>query len=84
MAVSVEEIAEIDKMLLSGPSIGFAELKSKFPHLSWTRCDATDVDESPFRSYAQYDLHLLDASEHCVGVTDDPVQATGFLLAKRS
>ena len=84
MPVSVEEIAEIDKMLSADGAVSLADLKGKFPHLAWTRCDASDVVETPFRSYAQYDIHLLDAADHCVQVTEDPARASGFVLAKRS
>lgn len=85
MAVSTDELIEIGKML-SAPDVDMhviAELRRRFPHLTWTRCDATDVTEAPFRAYSQYDLHLLDSSEHCAQLTTDPVRATGIVLAKR-
>jgi hypothetical protein len=86
MAVSAEELTEIEK-LLSGPEAGaspLSELRRKFPHLSWTKCDASDVVETPFRSYPLYDVHLLDAADHCVQLTEEPARATGIVLAQRS
>lgn len=86
MAVSAEELTEIDRLLSTGdaePS-PLSELKRKFPHLSWTKCDASDVIETPFRSYPQYDVHLLDGADHCVQVTAEPTRATGVILARRA
>lgn len=85
MALSADELTEIDK-LLSAPDADaglYAELRRRFPHLTWTRCDASDVTEAPFRSYARFDLHLLDSADHCAHVTADPASATGVILAKR-
>ena len=86
MALGADELAEIDRMLSAPESEAtvVADLRRRFPHLSWTRCDASDVTDEPFRVYAGFDLHLLDRSEHCVQITADPAQATGVVLAARS
>jgi hypothetical protein len=84
MAVSSEELMEIDRILSAeeaGPAL--AELRRKFPHLSWTKCDASDVIETPYRSYPHCDVHLLDGADHCVQVTTEPARATGLVLACR-
>lgn len=86
MALSADELTEIERVL-SAPGAdtqAFAELRTRFPHLAWTRCDASDVTEAPFRTYSRYDVHLLDGADHCVQITDDPTRATGIVLAKRS
>ncbi|CCD97285.1 hypothetical protein [Bradyrhizobium sp. ORS 375] len=85
MALAEQELNEIAQVLEQpdAGSTAFGELRRRFPKLVLTRCDASDVTEAPFRSYAAFDLHLLDASEHCAGVTDDPAKATGLILAKR-
>jgi hypothetical protein len=85
MAVSAEELTEIDRLLSLGGAepLPLSELKSKFPHLTWTKCDASDVIEPPFRSYQHYDVHLLDGADHCVQVTAEPTRATGVILARR-
>ncbi len=85
MALEPEELAEIDSML-SAPNAGaqtFENLRQRFRHLAWTRCDASDLVEEPFRTYAAFDLHLLDGVNHCVQITADPERATGIVLARR-
>jgi hypothetical protein len=83
MAVSAEELAEIDRILSHEAPVALSDLRSKFPHLSWTKCDASDVVEEPFRSYRHCDVHLLDAADHCVQVTSELSRATGLILAYR-
>jgi hypothetical protein len=86
MAVNANELSEIDRVLstLNVDVQAFAELRRRFPHLSWTRCDASDVTEAPFRSYPAFDVHLLDSADHCSQITCDPARATGIVLARRS
>jgi hypothetical protein len=86
MALSTEDLTEIDKVIsvLQADAQVFAELRRRFPHLSWTWCDASDVAEEPFRSYPRFDVHLLDSVDHCSHTTADPTRATGIVLAKRS
>jgi hypothetical protein len=86
MALGPDELRQIDEVL-SAPGVDagvFAQLRGRFPHLSWTRCDASDVTESPFRAYSRFDVHLVDRSDHCVQITADPARATGIVLAERS
>jgi hypothetical protein len=86
MALGADELLAIEAVL-SAPDADarvVAQLRGRFPHLSWTRCDASDVTESPFRSYSRFDLHLLDRSDHCVQITTDPARATGIVLADRN
>lgn len=86
MALSTDELMEIDALLAApdAQAQAFAELRRRFPHLSWTRCDAADVTETPFRVYARFDVHLLDSVGHCAQITLDPARATGIVLAQRS
>ncbi|MFG1346305.1 hypothetical protein V5F59_15530 [Xanthobacter autotrophicus DSM 431] len=86
MALSENDLSEIEKLLtaedLQGPVFG--ELRRRFPTLSWTQCDASDVTEDPFRTYSKFDIHLLDTADHCAHITSDPGRATGVILARRS
>jgi hypothetical protein len=85
MALSAEELTEIEEAL-SAPDADahvFAELRRRFPHFAWTRCDASDVTETPFRTYSQFDIHLLDSADHCAHITEDPTRATGIIVARR-
>ncbi len=86
MAIGADELTEIDKAFSASDidASVIAELRRRFPHLSWTRCDASDVTEPPFRRYARFDIHLLDSADHCAQITADPMRATGIILAKRS
>lgn len=84
MAVSSGELELIEGML-RGPAgtDPFPALRQNLPHLIWTRCDADDVLEEPFRSIGPFDLHLLDGRDHCVRLTSEPHKANGVLLARR-
>lgn len=86
MAISETDLHEIES-LLGGDSAAselVAEFRRRFPGLSLTRCSASDVDqESPFRSYPGFDLHLVDRSDHCWRMTPDPARASGIVLAAR-
>jgi hypothetical protein len=85
MAIGADQLMEIDR-ILSGPGLDtrvFARLRSQFPQLFWTRCDAADVTEDPFRSYPRFEIHLVDRSDHCVQITADPARASGIVLAER-
>jgi len=86
MALSTDDLTEIDKVIsvLEAEVQVFAELRRRFPHLSWTWCDAADVAEAPFRTYSRFDVHLLDSADHCSHITADPTRATGIVLAKRN
>lgn len=84
MAVTSSELDLIEGMLsLSAGTDPFPALRRSLPHLVWTRCDAADVLEEPFRSIGPFDLHLLDGSDHCVRLTPEPDRASGVLLARR-
>jgi len=86
MALGADELTEIEQVVASADTgkSPLAELRKRFPHLAWTRCDASDVSEAPFRSLSRFDLHLIDGSDHCVQITSDPARATGIVLAARS
>ena len=85
MALSVDELSEIERVLAAPGTDAqvLVEVRRRFPHLSWTRCDASDVVEPPFRSHPRFDVHLLDGADHCAQLTADPARATGIVLAKR-
>ena len=86
MALGADEMMEIDRVL-SDPDADarvVAEMRQRFPHLSWTKCDASDVTEAPFRSYRRFDIHLVDRTDHCVQITTDPMRASGIVVAERN
>ncbi len=85
MAIGADELMQIEQVLAAevNPS-SVTELRRRFPHLALTGCDASDVNEPPFRSFRDYDLHLIDGSDHCVQITPDPARATGLVLAAKA
>lgn len=85
MALTAKEISEIDGLLSPPEADGgaVAGLRERFPQLSLTRCEASDVDaDEPFRRYPHFDLYLVDGANHCWELTSDPDRATGILLAR--
>ncbi|MGD0633381.1 MAG: hypothetical protein ABSA13_03750 [Beijerinckiaceae bacterium] len=85
MTLSINDLSAIDDVL-NGPDAGtkaFAALRARLPGLTLTRCDASDVTETPFRTYRLFDLHLIDSSDHCVRIVPDIAGATGIVLARK-
>lgn len=88
MALAAEDIARIDALFgalgtgADPDTVAYA-LQRLVPGLALRQCDASDVLEEAFRAAGTCDLHLLDASGHCIRVTDSPEKATGILLAAR-
>lgn len=87
MPLTPPDLAAIATLLQPAPpdSATLAALRRRFPQLSITRCDASDIiGAEPVRRLDHLDLHLVDGSNHCWRLTADPAQATGLLLARRS
>jgi hypothetical protein len=86
MAISESELSEIESVLAESEAaaLPFAALRLKYPHLTWSRCDASDVEEEPFRTFPAFDLHLLDNVDHCALITRDLARTTGLVVAARS
>lgn len=85
MALSPQDLAEIDTLLAAPDADGQAlvQLRQRFPKLSLTRCDASDIDaETPFRSFPRFTLYLVDGADHCWRMTSDPERATGLVVAQ--
>lgn len=84
MALSENHFAALDSILAAGAdTAGLADFRRRFPALTVTRCDATDIDiETPFREYPGASLFLVDRSDHCWRITSDPARATGILVAR--
>ncbi len=83
MPIGPDEFAEIRTLLGSDGVEAVSTLRSRFPHLSLTFCDASDVTEVPYGTEGDCDIHLVDTRGHCAQITDDPAQATGFVIARR-
>ncbi len=85
MSITIDTLHEIERALsefnkmTSNP---LPMLKDFFPGLSFVRLSASDMTEPPFRALPDYNLYLLDTSEHCVHITSDPGEATGVVIAQ--
>jgi hypothetical protein len=92
MGLGADELAAIEELLAAesafasgGDASARAGFRQRFPWLSVTRCDASDMDaETPFRVYPGLRLFLVDASDHCWRITSDPALATGIVLARNA
>jgi hypothetical protein len=83
MPLDSAELSEIDTLLTltADPGLAVAALRQRFPRLTVTRCDASDVDvETPFRTLARVSLYLVDSSDHCWRLTTDAARATGLVV----
>lgn len=84
MALTDNQLQSIEA-LFSGTAAdnGAAEFRQRFPGVSMTRCDLSDMGgEPPFRRLEGFDLYLVDRSDHCWRLTSDPTRATGIVLAQ--
>jgi hypothetical protein len=84
--ISPDDLAHIDSLLAAPPAGGnpLADFRSRFPGLSLTRCDASDMgSEAPYREFPSCNLYLVDGSDHCWRITGDPTAATGIVVASR-
>lgn len=71
----------VDQLLAKGEPL-VPELKRRFPGLMFVRCDARDMSEKPYRCHDRYRLFLIDRSEHCIRVTNQPDHAGGVIVAE--
>lgn len=88
MAIADTGIARIDALLSAlgsdvAPETLEEALRHLLPGVECRRCDARDVLEEPFREAGRADVHLLDTSNHCIRVTDEPAEATALLIAEK-
>lgn len=84
--ISPDDLACIGNLLAEPPTGGnpLADFRSRFPGLSLTRCDASDMGgEAPYREYPSFNLYLVDGRDHCWQLTGDPAAATGVVVAAR-
>ncbi len=83
MALSATDLADIEALLNThgAQAQAVAELRRRFPTLTVTRCDPSDVDlETPFREWPGVSLYLVDSADHCWKLTADAARATGLVV----
>jgi hypothetical protein len=83
--LSTDKLSEIEA-LLSAPDAKLpplADFRQRFPGVSFTRCDPSDVDgEQPYKEFTRFNLYLVSAVNHCVTMTRDPAVATGIIVVE--
>ena len=59
-------------------------LKKKWPELRFTFCNDDDMPARlpPVLKRERFNLYLIGGNEHCLSLTDDPLQAIGVVLAE--
>jgi len=59
-------------------------LKKTWPDLRFTLCNDDDMPARlpPALKREKFNLYLVNGSEHCLSLTDDPQQAIGVVLAE--
>ena len=86
MAITADALDQIRTLLEGDASAAerIASLRKAFPGVSLTRCDASDMDtETPVLETADFDVYLIDTSEHCARITTQPEAATGLIVAEK-
>lgn len=83
MALCAAELAEIETLLgaPNDPGQAVAGLRRRFPKLTITQCDPSDVDlETPFREWPRFSIYLVNSTNHCWRLTSDASSATGLVI----
>jgi len=59
-------------------------LKKTWPDLRFTLCNDDDMPARlpPALKREKFNLYLVNGSEHCLSLTDDPLRAIGVVLAE--
>ncbi|MDZ4201647.1 MAG: DUF6129 family protein [Gallionella sp.] len=59
-------------------------LKQTWPELRFTFCNDDDMPARlpPALRRDRFNLYLVNGGEHCLSLTDDPLQAIGVVLAE--
>jgi hypothetical protein len=83
--LTADNLAQIEA-LLAAPDADLsavADFRQRFPGVSYTRCDPSDVDgEKPYKEFTRFNLYLVSAVNHCVTMTRDPAVATGIIVVE--
>jgi hypothetical protein len=67
-------------LLASGEPL-VAEMRRKFPDITFVRCPLEDMEGTPYLTGDGYQLYLINRSEVCISITDSPQQADGVVIA---
>lgn len=80
---TLERIASTADSLGALNEATLAALKQSWPDLRFTFCNDDDMPARmpPALRRESFNLYLVNGSEHCLSLTDDPLHAIGVVLA---
>lgn len=82
MSLADSDLASIEQWLATS-EVSAVEFRRRFPGISLTRLDTSDVrDETPVRTCPPYRIYLIDGRDHCVRLTSQLNEATGIVLVQ--
>lgn len=83
VAETLEKIANAAAALGELNETALASLKQTWPDLRFAFCNDDDMPARlpPALRREGFNLYLVNGSEHCLSLTDDPLQAIGVVLA---
>ena len=81
---TLEQIASSAASLGNLGEQALDSLKRQWPDLRFTICNDDDMPArlSPALKRDGFNLYLINGSEHCLSLTDDPLHAIGVVLAE--
>jgi hypothetical protein len=81
---TLNQIANAASALGELNEAALATLKQTWPDLRFTLCNDDDMPARlpPTLRREKFNLYLINGSEHCLSLTDDPLQAIGVVLAE--
>jgi len=84
VAETLEKIANTAASFGDLNDAALASLKQTWPDLRFTFCSDDDMPARlpPALRREGFNLYLVNGSEHCLSLTDDPLQAIGVVLAE--
>jgi hypothetical protein len=85
MSILPEQLENLSALLVALPQgeNPVPAVRSQFPKISVSRCTDEDMrDKIPFLRQGNYDVFLVDTSNHCWRIVDEPATASGVILAE--
>ncbi|MBF0219258.1 MAG: hypothetical protein HQL49_06990 [Gammaproteobacteria bacterium] len=83
MPAQLAEIGERVAAALPDIESQLCELRQIYPGLHFTYCQDDDVVAmKPCYQHPQFNLYLVDSRQHCLTLTDDPMIASGVVVAE--
>ena len=83
IAETLEKIANTAATFGTINESSIADLKKLWPDLRFTICNDDDMPARlpPVLKRDKFNLYLVNGSEHCLSLTDDPQHAIGVVVA---